>query len=66
MAILMSDEELKAQQSQEEAIQSRIASRTSEAGLTPDQAAAWAESQKRQNERKAWALTIGKSIFGRK
>ena len=63
MALLMSDSEAKAQQQQEEAYQQRVLARATEAGLTPDQVNALADSQKRQNERRIFSRTMGRAFL---
>ena len=63
MAMLMSDAEAKARQQQEEAYQQRVNARATEAGLTPDQVNALAESQKRQNERRTFSRTMGRAFL---
>lgn len=63
MAMLMSDSEAKVKQQQEEAYQQRVLARATEAGLTPDQVNALAESQKRQNERRVFGRTMGRAFL---
>lgn len=63
MQILMSDAEAKARQQEEEAYQQRVLARATEAGLTPDQVNALAESQKRQNERRVFSRTMGRAFL---
>lgn len=63
MAMLMSDTEARARQQQEEAYQQRVNARATEAGLTPDQVNALAESQKRQNERRTFSRTMGRAFL---
>lgn len=63
MQILMSDTEAKARQQEEEAYQQRVLARATEAGLTPDQVNALAESQKRQNERRVFSRTMGRAFL---
>lgn len=63
MQMLMSDAEAKARQQQEEAYQQRVNARATEAGLTPDQVNALAESQKRQNERRTFSRTMGRAFL---
>ena len=63
MAMLISDAEAKARQQQEEAYQQRVNARATEAGLTPDQVNALAESQKRQNERRTFSRTMGRAFL---
>jgi hypothetical protein len=63
MAMLMSDAEAKAQQQQEEAYQQRVAARAQQAGLSPDQITVLQESQKRQNERRAFGRTMGRAFL---
>ena len=63
MTMLMSDTEAKAQQQQEEAYQQRVLARATEAGLTPDQVNALADSQKRQNERRVFSRTMGRAFL---
>jgi hypothetical protein len=50
-------------QQQEEAYQQRVLARATEAGLTPDQVNALAESQKRQNERRVFGRTMGRAFL---
>ena len=66
MQVLMSDAEAKAQQKQEEEYQARVASRASQAGLSPDQVSAMQESQKRRNEQIIFARTMGKAFLMQK
>ncbi len=63
MQMLMSDTEAKARQQQEEAYQQRVNARATEAGLTPDQVNALADSQKRQNERRVFSRTMGRAFL---
>ncbi len=63
MQMLMSDEEAKARQSQEEAYQQRVYARAAEAGLTPDQLNTLQDSQKRQNERRVFSRTMGRAFL---
>ena len=63
MAMLMFDSEAKVKQQQEEAYQQRVLARATEAGLTPDQVNALAESQKRQNERRVFGRTMGRAFL---
>ena len=63
MQLLMTDAEAKAKQQEEEAYQKRVIARASEAGLTPDQVNALADSQKRQNERRTFGRTMGRAFL---
>jgi len=63
MALLMSDAEAKARDQQEQEYQQRVLARATEAGLTPDQVNALAESQKRQNERRVVGRTMGRAFL---
>ena len=63
MQILMTDAEAKAKQQDEEAYQQRVIARATEAGLTPDQVNALADSQKSQNERRTFGRTMGRAFL---
>jgi hypothetical protein len=63
MQILMSDAEVKAEQQKEEAYQQRVVARAQQAGLSPDQVVALQDSQKKQNERKAFGRTMGRAFL---
>ncbi len=63
MQMLMTDAEAKARQQEDEAYQQRVIARATEAGLTPDQINALADSQKRQNERRVFSRTMGRAFL---
>lgn len=63
MSLLLTDAESKARDQQEQEYQQRVLARASEAGLSPDQVNALAESQKRQNERRVFGRTMGRAFL---
>ena len=63
MQMLMSNEEAKVQQQQEEGYQQRVSARAGEAGLSPDQVITLQESQKRQNDRKTMGRVMGRAFL---
>jgi hypothetical protein len=63
MQMLMTDAEAKTRQQEEEAYQQRVNARAAQAGLSPDQINALADSQKRQNERRAFSRTMGRAFL---
>ena len=63
MQILMPDAEVKARQKQEEDYQQRVLARAGQAGLSPDQVNALQNSQKRQNEIRAFGNTMTRAFL---
>lgn len=63
MQILMPDAEVKARQKQEEDYQQRVLARAGQAGLSPDQVNALQDSQKRQNERRAFGASMTRAFL---
>ena len=63
MDVLLSNDEMKARQLEEDAYQQRVAARVSQAGLSPDQVTTFQESQKRQNERKTWGRMMTRAFL---
>ncbi len=63
MTLLLTDAEAKARDQQEQEYQQRVLARATEAGLSPDQVNALAESQKRQNDRRVFGRTMGRAFL---
>ena len=64
MAMLMTDEEAKARQAQEEAYQTGVLNRAGQAGLSPDQVSGLKDSFAEQNQRRAMSRIMGRAFLG--
>ena len=64
MSMLMTDEEVKVRQTQEEAYQASVLNRASQAGLSPDQVSVLKDSFAERNQRRAMGRIMGRAFLG--
>jgi hypothetical protein len=64
MAVLYSEEEVKSRQQQEDAYQSNVLNRASQAGLSPDQVNALRDSFNERNQRRSMGRIMGRAFLG--